>query len=102
MARLLPIMELARIGVGRNNNLFIYIYIYIVELESRKMRKMSLKHLFFVLGVFLLLLLLLQMVFRTRENFEEKSEKSTITCVKGKTTKKVTGKKCPSGYKQTK
>jgi hypothetical protein len=33
---------------------------------------------------------------------KKSSAKTTITCVKGKTTKKVTGvsPKCPSGYKK--
>jgi hypothetical protein len=42
-------------------------------------------------------------MFNKRENFEPDSEdKTTITCVKGKTVKKITAVKprCPAGYKK--
>lgn len=60
------------------------------------MMKMKFNNLFLFVGSFILLILLLQM-FKKRKNFQ-----TTITCVKGKTSKKVTGEKpkCPTGYKK--
>lgn len=58
------------------------------------MMKMKFNNLFLFVGGFILLILLLQL-FKKRENFS-----TTIICVKGKLTKKVTGEnpKCPKGY----
>lgn len=67
------------------------------------MIKMKFKHLFLFLGGLILLIILLLQMFNKRENFEPDSEdKTTITCVKGKTVKKITAVKprCPAGYKK--
>jgi len=64
---------------------------------------MKFKHLFLFLGGLILLIILLLQMFNKRENFEPDSEdKTTITCVKGKTVKKITAVKprCPAGYKK--
>ncbi len=59
------------------------------------MMKTKFNKLFLFVGGFILLILFLQM-FLKRENF------TTITCVKGKTVKKITAVKptCPAGYKK--
>ncbi len=67
------------------------------------MMKKRLNKLFLFVGGFILLIILLLQMFKKRENFEPDSEnKTTITCVKGKLTKKKTGVKqrCPAGYKK--
>ena len=65
------------------------------------MMKTKFNKLFLFVGGFILLIILLLQMFKKRENFGPNSEnKTTITCVKGKTVKKITAVKptCPAGY----